>query len=284
MVMISRLRQALSRERELQMIWEVERAGRRSYLVGTAHFFPYHFRGSLRRYIGAVETVLFEGPLDEEAARKVVEAGSGGMGHPSLLEALDARTIRKIRKDLGRTSEGLSSHAILQGLFGKEVYGLEWDDLKGLKPWAAFFRIWSAYLRSNGWIYNMELDALAIATEMGKDVRFLETIEEQIEALDNVPFERFVHFLKHVSWNESRREYLRLYLAGDLDGLMARVRAYPTFCDAIIGKRDPVLCERMKPFLEQGKTVAFLGATHCRGIRMRLLDHGHDVQSLRAMA
>src|SRR3989442_1880328 len=62
------------------MVWEVERRGRRSTLVGAAHFFPRHFRRDLRRLIGDARIVLLEGPLDEAATRKVLEAGPGPGG------------------------------------------------------------------------------------------------------------------------------------------------------------------------------------------------------------
>ena len=40
------------------MVWEVERHGRRSTLVGAAHFFPRHFRRDLRRLIEDARLVL----------------------------------------------------------------------------------------------------------------------------------------------------------------------------------------------------------------------------------
>src|SRR2546425_11912884 len=65
------------------MVWEVERRGRRSTLVGAAHFFPRHFRRELRRLTEDARLVLLEGPLDEAATRKVLEAGRGlGGGAP----------------------------------------------------------------------------------------------------------------------------------------------------------------------------------------------------------
>jgi len=273
--MITWLRHRLSKERELRMIWEVERDGNRSYLVGTAHFFPYHFRGSLRRYISRVGTALFEGPLDAESARAIVEYGSKGEGGLSLVEALDPPTISKITRELGSSSPGLSSHRMLRSLIGPDPDALDWDRIKGMRPWMAFFQIWSQYLKKNGWTCNMELDALRIAGDLGKPVHSLETIEEQLEALDNVPFERFVHFLKHVDWRRSRQEHLDCYLRGDLAGLMGRISGYPTVCDAIVGKRDPVLFERMRGFLDKGPTIAFVGASHCRGIMALLRGDGY---------
>ena len=65
------------KEKPLRTIWKVEKAGCTSFLVGTAHFSPYSFKKSLTRLIQDVETVLFEGPLDEE------EHGQGGSIRPA---------------------------------------------------------------------------------------------------------------------------------------------------------------------------------------------------------
>lgn len=275
--MITWLRHRLSKERELRMIWEVERDRKLSYLVGTAHFFPYHFRGSLYRYITRVEAVLFEGPLDEDSARAIVEYGSRGTGALSLLDALDPMTIGRITKELGGPSPGANSHQMLRSLIGPDPDALDWDRIKGMRPWMAFFQIWSHFLRKNGWTCNMELDALRVADGLGKPVHYLETIDEQLEALDNVPFDRFVQFLTRVDWGRSRRDHLGCYLRGDLEGQMARISEYPTVCDAIVGKRDPVLFERMQPFLKRGPTIAFLGTSHCPGIRRMLGEAGYKV-------
>jgi len=275
--MITWLRDQLSRERKLQMIWAVEGERGRSYLVGSAHFFPYCFARSLRRFISRVETVLFEGPLDEESARMVVEYGSRGEGRPCLVDALDPETISRITKDLGAGVGTQSSHQMLQSLLGVQTDTLDWDRIKTMRPWMAFFQIWSYYLRKNGWTFNMELDALRVAKATGRRVHYLETIEEQIEALDNVPFERFVRFLTRTDWGESRRNHLECYLRGDLERLMARVSGYPTVCEAIIDNRDPILYERMRKFLEEGQAIAFVGTAHCPGIMTRLRADGYTV-------
>jgi hypothetical protein len=274
---MGRLRQLLSRERELKMIWEVGKGEGRSYLAGSVHFFPYHFHGSLRRYISQVDVVLFEGPLDEESARTVVEYGTRGEEGAGLLDALDPGTLRKIERDLGTSLQSLSSHRMYRSLFGPDPDSLDWDRIRGLRPWMAFFRIWSHYLRKHGWIYTMELDALRIASALGKSVHFLETIQEQLEALDNIPFERFVHFFKNASWEDSRRDHLECYLHGDLEGLATKIGAFPTVCESIIQKRDPILYRRMMPFFEKGRTIAFVGTAHCRGIKAFLLEDSYRV-------
>ena len=275
--MMGWLRHRLLKERELQMIWGIEGGKGRSYLVGSAHFFPYRFTRSLRRLISRVETVLLEGPLDEESARMIVEYGLRGEGGACLLDALDAETTSRIDKDLKGAVGTLSLQRMFRSLLGVHQDTLDWGRIKKMRPWMAFFQIWSRYLRKNSWTFNMELDALRIAEAMGRRVHYLETIEEQLEALDNVPFERFVHFLTRVDWRESRRNHLECYLRGDLEGLMARISGYPTVCEAIIDNRDPILYERMKGFLEEGQTMAFVGTSHCPGIMTRLRADGYTV-------
>jgi uncharacterized protein YbaP (TraB family) len=272
----------LSRERDLTMIWRVEREGRSSHLIGSAHFFPYHFRSDVTRYIAASRAVLVEGPLDETAAAAVARHGSGPGGGPSLVAALDARTRRRISRHFPPRSASLSSHAIALGADGGGSGELDWEQLAGLKPWMAFFRIWSEHLTRSGWTFSMELDVLRISAGLGKRVDTLETIQEQLDALDNVPLERFVRFLQNGGWHRSRRAHARCYLAGDLKGLVEVARDYPTCCDAIIGKRDPVLYERMRPFLDAGAAVVFVGTTHVPGITARLVRDGFTVRQVAA--
>jgi uncharacterized protein YbaP (TraB family) len=143
----------------------------------------------------------------------------------------------------------------------------------------AFYRIWTGYREKNGWTYTMDRDAWRIAIELGKDVRPLETIEEQVEALNGVPLERIVSFLARTDWKRYAREYVRHYLAGDLDGLMGTAREFPTFCDSIIHRRDPILYERMAPFFERGNAIAFVGIVHCRKILTLFIESGYRVGS-----
>lgn len=276
--MLKRVLQLVSRERDLRTVWAVEKGGRRSYLVGTAHFFPYHFRGSLSRHIRGAQTVLLEGPLDEEAMLKVVRSGSGEAG-ASLYDALDPRTISKINRALGVPSPALSAHQLYRGLFQDGPEDWLAEEIRGLRPWMAFFRVWTHYRRRNGWKYTMDLDASRIARGLGKEVRHLETIEEQIEALNGVPLERIVNFLKSADWGRYGGEYVRRYCRGDLGGVMAVARIFPTFCESIIDRRDPILHERMSPYFSRGTTVAFVGIVHCPGVIRLLRAEGYDVGS-----
>src|SRR5919109_1462695 len=115
----------------------------------------------------------------------------------------------------------------------------------------------------------MDLDAAEIAADLGKQIRYLETIEEQIAALEAVPIERFFRFMNE-SWSRYNAAYERHYLAGDLEALAAAAQAFPTYCEPVIGRRDPLLAERMASALEAGGACVVIGVAHCRGVLARL--------------
>lgn len=270
-----------SRERDLRMVWEVTRHGRRSHLVGTAHFFPYHSRGDLRRLIGSARAVLLEGPLDDASMRKVVVAGSEAV-HASLYHALDARARRRLCGVLGLPVVPLDAPQIYrQVIFGRPEEWLE-ADMRGLKPWMAFFGLWTRFRTRLGGSYSLDLDAARTAAQLGRAVQHLETIDEQIAALDAIPLERIVAFVADVDWETYYEDYVRRYLEGDLDGLMAAARVFPTYCEAVIDRRDPLLAERLLPALDAGEACAFVGITHIPGVSARLRESGCEVAPLRA--
>ncbi len=80
------------KEKPLRTVWKVEKAGRISFLVGTAHFSPYRFEKALTKLIQTAEIVLFEGPLDQESMAKVVQYGQ--QGENSSLSLRSSRSFR----------------------------------------------------------------------------------------------------------------------------------------------------------------------------------------------
>ncbi len=254
--------------------------GRKSYLAGTAHFFPYSFKISLSRYISNVNTVVLEGPLDASAMSRVVELGSkGGEGSP-LYDALDTQIIIKIKKELAYHFSGLSSFASYIDTFRTSSGDLLYQQIKGLSPWMAFFSIWFHYLNKRGWKYTMDLEAFKIAKQLGKEIRFIEKIEEQIQALEGIPLERIINFLKKIEqWDGYAQRYVKHYLNGNLEELMSAAGGFPTRCESIIDKRDPILYERMKTFLEKGNAMVIVGITHIQGIKKMLLEDGYAIKS-----
>lgn len=264
-------------ERELRTIWEVRKGGKRSYLAGTAHFFPRRFRKVLRRYVSRAETVLFEGPLDDRSMQRVADSGSTANASSALAGLLDSATVLKINAEFGAPAPAFSFHPLYDEIARPDPASLLCVEISGLKPWMAFYRIWTHYLRQYGWSYRMDRDALDAAGDLQKPVRFLETIDEQIAALEGIPVGRILTFLGEVDWSEYRRQYVRSYLAGALDALSMTTSVFPASCDSVLGRRDPVLHARMAAYFARGDAIALVGILHCPRLIELLRGEGFEV-------
>ena len=263
------------KEKPLRTIWKMEKAGRTCFLVGTAHFSPYSFKKSLTRLIQKVETVLFEGPLDEESMARVVHYGQQGGNAPSLYEALQPAAIKEINRQLF-TQSGTSTTA---GSFLEMLRPTVSDPLaelaRGVRPWMTFFAIWSAFLN---WKHSMDMEAFHIAQKLGKKIAYLETIEDQLAALDGIPFERIVNYLNHIkNWNIHREVFKKAFLEGDIQQFYSMTGEFPTRCESILTKRDPIFFRGIQASFEEGRTVAFVGVAHIPGIRKSFLAEGYQV-------
>jgi len=263
-----------SREKPLRMVWQVEKDGCRSYLVGTAHFFPYSFAGSLARLLQKVDTVLFEGPLDEASTARIAEYGRQGADSPPLVEALEPDAVKAINKLLARRLERRDGDGLLLLLQPTEPDYLALYT-GGVRPWAAFFFLWQTCLN---WTYSVDLEGYRLAQQLGKRIDFLETLEEQLAVLDGIPFERIVRQLNQVGeWPHYTDCYVDYFLSGKLDELMTLTDRFITRDRPVIMARDVILFERMKPVFDREAAVAFIGFPHVPGVTRLLLEQGYRV-------
>ncbi|MEW6668067.1 MAG: TraB/GumN family protein [Thermodesulfobacteriota bacterium] len=267
-----------SREKPFKMIWRVTRGDRISYLAGTAHFFPYRFGVSLADRLKTTDTVLFEGPLDKESMARVSRAGTGaGEGDP-LEELLDAKGMARLRSVLFPEGSGTSSGS-LQQLLGPSSRDPLRDLVRGMKPWMAFFTLWTSYLERKGWRYSVDLQAYEVAKAMKKQIVFLERIEEQIEVLESLSLDRIRDFFSRADqWDKYIKSYVKGYLEGDLDGILSLSIGFPSRTPMVIERRDEILFQRMLPYVERGNAAAFVGTPHVRGIRPMLVREGYTVE------
>jgi uncharacterized protein YbaP (TraB family) len=268
-----------SDEKPLRMVWRVEKQGRASHLVGTAHFFPYSFRRPLTRLIRNATTVMFEGPLDEASLARIAEYGRQGGSAPTWIEAVTPESIHAIERLLRDRLDKQKGGAWLLSLVQHKPVYLE-AFTRGVRPWAAFFSIWQTCL---GWNHSVDLEGYRIAYRLGRPIRFLETIDEQLSVLDNIPLDHFVQHLNNVNhWDAYRNEYVKSFLDGDLAAMMALTAPFATRTAVVVGARDQVLFDRMQPILEREDALAFIGFPHVPGVTRLLLDDGYSVKQVSA--
>jgi hypothetical protein len=256
------------------MVWRVERGARRLHLVGTAHFFPYSFARALRRLIRPVRIVLTEGPLDEVSSERIAEYGRTGANN--LAEQLAPQAIRRIEQRLrDHLDHGGSAWLIPpSGPVFFEAY------TAGVRPWAAFFSIWGASL---GWRYSMDAEGYQVACRLGKQIGCLETLDEQLAVLDSIPVERIVRQLNDVeNWDAYLRDYVRLFLVGDIDGLVATTSRFVTRGPTVVGERDERMFHALQPILAAEDAVAFVGFPHIPGITQLFREAGCAVTQVTA--
>jgi uncharacterized protein YbaP (TraB family) len=260
------------------MIWEVQKNGRSSHLIGTAHFFPYSFRDSLQRYLDNARVVMFEGPLDEDNMERVRQAGTGCENSDHIFNDLDNKTVAGLAEALVPVCK--SRHSSYLVTFCKfDIKDIVYEMVKGMQPWLAFFTLWSEYLRRIGWKYSVDLEGYQIARQLEKKIVFLETIEEQIKVLQNISHDNILFFLSQVDhWRDFARDYVKCYLDGDLEKLkFTRVR-FPSRHHSVINERDKIFYERMRAELKQGQVVAFVGAPHLKGMSRLLIENDYQVK------
>jgi len=261
-------------EKPLRMVWRVEKNGYASHLVGTAHFFPYSFCRPLTRLMRPVVTVMFEGPLDDASSARIAEYGRQGDHVPTFVDALTPEAIKEIERVLRRRLDGQNGDAWLWSLVERKPIYFE-SFTRGVRPWAAFFSIWRTYL---DWKYSVDLEGYQIASRLGKQIHFLETLDEQLAVLDNIPVERIACQLNdYANWDTYKTEYIQTFLTGDLDKMMMLTARFVTRGPVIVGARDQILFDRMKPVIERENAVAFIGFPHVPGVTELLRNDGYVV-------
>jgi uncharacterized protein YbaP (TraB family) len=191
-----------------------------------------------------------------------------------IFDDLDSKTVGRITAELAPKCRGRNSFFVLN-LRKFRIENPLHEMVKGMKPWLAFFTIWSSYLKKNGWEYSVDLEGYAIAEELGKKIIFLETIEEQITVLENLSRDRIIDFLERVDeWPTLARDYVSCYLAGDTGAIHSKGLRFPSRHHTVINERDRIFCERMLEYLAMGDAVAFVGAPHVRGVSKLLSEDG----------
>lgn len=262
-------------QRPFRMLWRLDKDGRTSWIGGTAHFFCKSFERSFKQLYKNIDTVLFEGHLDDASLETISLAGKQPPAPEACLYDLLSQEERHRLERMVRGPEGPLFRFLNAEAENKA--DVRWY-LRRTQHWYAFFALWCAFLERRGWRYSVDLEAWSLAHSLGKHVLAMEDIEEQLEALRAVPVQRAVNHLRNCAlWPAYLRANARAYLAGDLMGLMGTSTEFPTRTGHIIGARDQRFRERMVPYLEEGRALALVGSAHLLNLRSMLEEDGFTV-------
>ncbi len=262
-------------QRPYAMLWRLEKAGKVSWIGGTAHAFRYSFASSFRKLFRHVDTVVFEGPLDPQSMASIASRGYSREGAPPrIIELLSEEEIRRLERVV-RGPEGPFAR------FCNMVWQNPADVRRILteaRPWCVFFTLWHAFLERHGWQRSVDLEAWELAHAMGRVVVGMESIDEQIASLESVPMERILRFLRDCNdWKRRMNRNAATYLAGDLQAMMGSSAEFPTRTEQVIGMRDQRFRERMRPYIEKGRCAVFVGTAHMLNLENMLREDGFDV-------
>lgn len=275
---------SLPEQRPFAMLWKLEKEGRVSWIGGTAHFFCYSFEYSLRELFEHVDTVLFEGPLDAETLNEVARIGQDpekiyeGIEKGSTLNGLlTEEEIRRLEQVVRGPQGWLARFLHIAYPNPTEVRPL----LTSARHWCAFFSLWTGFLERRGWRQSVDLEAWHLAEAMGKTVLGMESLEEQVASLELVPIARILRFFRDCGeWESYMKRNVKAYLKGDLEGMLGTSTEFPSRTEQIISYRDHRFRERMRPFIEKGRCVVFVGAAHMLNLRSMLEEDGFTVSQV----
>lgn len=256
------------------MLWELEKDGKISWIGGTAHFFYYSFTEHFEKIFEQVDNVIFEGPMDEDSMAWFTKSGQTRLpDDPDILSMLTKKEL----DDLKRMVQGPQSKVVrrLQGNKLPPPINVEYY-LANYRPWYSFFSMWTAFLERQGWKQSVDLDAWNLAHERGKAVIAMETHEEQMGSLGSVPPERIINFFRQCKrWPAFSHSNMKSYLRGDLGGMYGTSTEFPTRgVHGVFSVRDLRFTKRMMPFVEQGRSITFVGSAHMLGMRVLLRERG----------
>ncbi|MDX3927601.1 MAG: TraB/GumN family protein [Shinella sp.] len=256
------------------IFWKIEKEDTPpSFLLGTMHVTDPRVlampEGADAAFAHA-STVVIES--DEIVDGK--KASAALLARPDLTMFMDGRTIPDLldKEDADRLSEGLRQR------------GLSMAAVARMKPWmiASFVALPACELtRKAAGLAFLDQKLAKDAVAEGKTLKGLETLLEQISALDSLPLEpQLQGLIQTVELGDGLKDVIetmsQLYLRGDVGMIMPMMKAaapetadgeagYADFEQLIILDRNKIMADRAAPILESGNVFMAVGALHLPG-------------------
>lgn len=278
------------------LFWRVDKAGAEpSWLYGTMHVADprvLEMSPAARDAYDQAGTVVVEA----KEITNLEQAMAGIMGDPSL-------TMMPGDKKL---SDYLDKDELAQLEAVLEDRGLPLLFVQRMKPWLVFSILsvpdCEMSRRSKGSQF-LDLKLATDAIDQGKQLRGLESIEEQLAILSGLPLETQAALLADTAamgatLDDVFETMTRLYLDGDLTLFMPLIKsaaigseagddkenAYAEFEQDLIDTRNHTMAERVQPMLDAGSAFVAVGALHLpgeQGLVQLLRDAGYTVTAIR---
>jgi uncharacterized protein YbaP (TraB family) len=263
-------------------IWRVRRGQNTLYLFGSLHILPNSLAWKspeVDQAMRASEVFMFEVPVDAKAlaAEKdfIVKNGilpRGASLHAALSES-EYRTYSNVLRAAGLNP------------FMFDRY----------RPWLASVMVGLAYLHRQDFTALKGADdvMIAYAQSQGKELRYFERVEQQLELLtrieDNVQIKALKDLIAGLPQARAHEaELLETWASGDAERLTALIDGYfvghAEAKKTLVEDRNRAWVPRIKELLESGSTaLVTVGAAHMggeTGLVQALCEEGYEVERL----
>lgn len=242
------------------ILWKVDGAGGRpSYLLGTIHSGDSRVMKLPSQVVTSFDQAeSFSGEVEMDAA--------------SMLKVSEAMFFT----DGSTLKDSLDSELYSQTIILMANYGLPEVVVQRMKPWAVATTL-SLPNNSSGVVLDSQLynDAMM----QGKRVYGLETVAEQVSALESIPHKLQIEMLRsavrqYPELDSIIEQLVQAYLKRDLTALeqiseeslrKEDKRVAEIFTAEVVNKRNRRMLSRMQPRLREGNAFIAVGALHLPG-------------------
>ena len=256
------------------IFWKVEKPGLEpSYMLGTMHVadprvleMPAGARDALAR----AKTIVVESDevLDESKAMAAL------LMKPELTMFTDGRSIETLvpPQDLQLLKDGLKAK------------GITLSAVSRMKPWMLMSMVAipaCELARKGGGNLVLDKKIAKEAAAQGKQVKGLETLEEQANAINAIPLELHIKSLVEAlklgpKMDDVFFTMTEVYLSGNIGIIQPMLKVvapdgtedqagYAEFDELVITKRNQLMAERAAPIFAEGSAFVAVGAAHLPG-------------------
>lgn len=264
-------------------LWEVEGTSNRMYLLGSIHFLraqDYPLPTAITDALADVDVVVMEldlsavDPLEMQVT--MLSLASDPQGR-TLETLLGARTYRKARE------------------LAAEI-DIDLTIMQPFEPWYATLQITQLRLMQLGFdgSYGVETQLFLQATQLGKKIEGLETLEAQLAMMDSLPLKTQKRFLimtlEQIAVLDDKMDgIVNAWRSGDTHALqrdlMDEFRLEPKLYEQMIVQRNANWVESILDMIDDRQNyLIVVGALHLVGddsIQRMLADKGYSTRQIK---